>query len=246
MASVVAQPCVSAKPVPARRFDRLFFSTMAFLILVTVFVGFARTYYLAGVFRAPLPNLIVHIHGAFFACWVLLFIMQTTLVAAHRLDIHRRLGLFGFCLASLMVILGLLAATDALVRRGPSVDARAVYAVPVADMLAFSTLIFFAYRARSNPAAHKRLILVATIALLDAAFVRWPVPIQGWNLVSAEVCSYVVLLVLFAYDLVSIRTLHRATLWASLFLFLLQQVRHPIGHSALWQTFAAWAQSLAR
>jgi hypothetical protein len=39
---------------------------MALLILATVFVGFARTYFLAGVFRAPLPSLLVHIHGAVF------------------------------------------------------------------------------------------------------------------------------------------------------------------------------------
>ena len=39
---------------------------MAFLILVTVLVGFGRTYFLAGVFRAPLPSLIIHIHGAVF------------------------------------------------------------------------------------------------------------------------------------------------------------------------------------
>jgi hypothetical protein len=39
---------------------------MAVVILATVFIGFARSYYLAGVFRAPLPNLLVHIHGAVF------------------------------------------------------------------------------------------------------------------------------------------------------------------------------------
>ena len=47
-----------------RRFENLFFSGMAVLILATVFLGFARTYYLAGLFKAPLPNLIIHIHGA--------------------------------------------------------------------------------------------------------------------------------------------------------------------------------------
>ena len=43
------------------RFDNLFFSAMAAVILASVFVGFAPTYYLAGVFKAPLPNLLVHI-----------------------------------------------------------------------------------------------------------------------------------------------------------------------------------------
>ena len=47
--------------------DNVFFPGVAVLILAAVFLGFARTYYLAGVFRAPLPNLLVHIHGAVFS-----------------------------------------------------------------------------------------------------------------------------------------------------------------------------------
>src|ERR1700684_1683911 len=95
-----------------RRSDNLFFSGMAVIVLASVLVGFAHTYYLAGVFKAPLPNLLVHIHGAVFSCWILLLIVQTSLVAAGRVDLHRRLGLLGFALACLMVIVGLLAATD--------------------------------------------------------------------------------------------------------------------------------------
>lgn len=245
MSTVLAQPRLSPSSAPSRRYDHFFFSAMSLLILASVFIGFARTYYLAGVFHAPLPSRIIHIHGAAFSCWILLFVAQAVLVSARRIDIHRRLGLFGFGLACLMVILGLLASTDVLVRHGNSVASRAFYAVPIADMLAFSTLICFAYRARTNPAAHKRLILIATIALLDAAFVRWPVPVHGWNLHSAEMCTCALLLVLVAYDLFSLRTLHRATLWASLFVVFLQQVRGPIGHTALWQNLAAWVQSLA-
>ena len=75
-----------------RRFENLFFSGMAVLILATVFLGFARTYYLAGLFKAPLPNLIIHIHGAVFSSWILLLFAQTSLVAAGRVDLHRRLG----------------------------------------------------------------------------------------------------------------------------------------------------------
>src|SRR5436309_6915699 len=98
------------------RLENLFFSGMAVLILGTVFVGFAKSYYLAGVFKAPLPNLLVHIHGAVFSSWILLLIVQTSLVAAGRVDVHRRLGLLGFGLACLVVILGVLVATENLIR----------------------------------------------------------------------------------------------------------------------------------
>src|SRR5947199_9040498 len=92
-----------------RHFDNFFFSGMALLILATVFVGFARTYYLAGVFHAQLPSLIIHLHGAAFSCWILLLVTQTSLVAAGRVGIHGRIGIAGFLLACLMIILGVLA-----------------------------------------------------------------------------------------------------------------------------------------
>jgi hypothetical protein len=91
---------------------------MALLILGTVFLGFAKTYFLAGVFRAPLRNLLIHMHGAAFTSWMLL-ITQILLVSVSRVDIHRKLGIAGFCLACLMVVLGTLAATNMLARGEP-------------------------------------------------------------------------------------------------------------------------------
>jgi hypothetical protein len=105
--------------LPGRRFDHVFFTSMALVMLVTVFVGFAHTYYLAGLFRAPLPSRIIHVHGAVFSCWILLLVAQTSLVSAGRVDIHRRLGVAGFFLGSLMIVLGVVAATDSLARGAP-------------------------------------------------------------------------------------------------------------------------------
>jgi hypothetical protein len=103
-----------------------------------------------------------------FASWILLLIAQISLVSAGRVDIHRRLGLVGFGLASLMIVMGILAASNSLARGfappGSDLDPKTFYAIPIGDMLIFSTLVFFAFRARFNPSAHKRLILIATIA----------------------------------------------------------------------------------
>jgi len=114
---------------------------MALLILATVFVGFARTYYLAGVFHAPLPSLIIHLHGAAFSTWILLLVTQTswsppaawTFIAAWALRASSWRGL--------MVTLGVLAATDSLVRHGgpPGLDAKLFYVIPMTDMLIFAT-----------------------------------------------------------------------------------------------------------
>jgi hypothetical protein len=99
-----------------------------------------------------------------FSCWILLLIVQTSLAAAGRVDLHRRLGRLGFGLAGLMVVLGLLVATDSVARHFAPGEAgmrvKAFYAVPLSVMRAFGTLIYFAFRNRFNPAAHKRLVLI--------------------------------------------------------------------------------------
>ena len=229
-----------------RRYDHYFFSGMALLMLATVFEGFARTYYLAGVFHAPLPSLIIHLHGAAFSCWILLLVAQTSLISVGRVDIHRRLGIAGFVLAILMVILGVMAATDLLVREGPpGTDAKFFYIVPLSGMMIFGSLIFFAFRARTNPPAHKRLILVATTALVVAAIVRWPFPIVQ-SVSAAYRFSYTFLILLVAYDLWSTRKIHRATLWAGAFLIFVEQITQPVGHTTAWHAFSGWVQSLAR
>jgi FtsH-binding integral membrane protein len=147
-----------------------------------------------------------------------------------------------------MVVLGVLAATDSLVRAAgsPGRDPQAFYIVPMTDMVIFATLVFFAFRSRSNPAAHKRLILVATIGLSIAALARWPFPVVHRNPIRAALFSYVFLLLLVAYDLWSTHKVHRATLWACVLLISVQQVRPLIGSTATWHAFASRVQSVAR
>jgi hypothetical protein len=183
---------------------------------------------------------------AVFTGWILLLIAQTALVSAHRVDIHRRLGLVGFGLACTMPILAIYAAVDALVRHASRPSARAFFVVPTFDILAFIPLIFFAWKYRSNAAAHKRLIIIATIAILDAAVARWPIHASWWDIHQVEWATEAFLIPLFAYDLFSIRKIHRATLWGSVLLVFLQHVRGPIGQSGAWQAFAAWVQHAAR
>ena len=244
-----------ARPSTPTDFERLpnvvrssFLFVVALLMLCTCSSALRTVLYLAGIFGAPLPSLIIHLHGAAFSCWILLLVTQTSLVAAGRVNIHRRLGIAGFILACFMVMLGVLAATDSLGRgTGPSgLDAKFFYVIPMTDMLIFATLVFFAFRARSNPAAHKRLILVATTALLIAALARWPYTIVHRKPMMAALASYIFLIILVAYDLWSIRKVHRATICAGAFLIFVQQIRIPIGKTDAWHAFAGWVLTLSK
>jgi len=251
MATTVAvSPAVTkgTTAVPGRRFDHYFFSCTAWLMLICVLVGFGPTYYWAGVFNAPLPSRIIHIHGALFSCWMLLLIVQNSLASAGKVDIHRKLGLFGFVLACLMVVVGWTAATDRLVRgtAPPGVDTYFFYITPMTDMVVFATLIFFAFRARRDPSAHKRIIYIATVGILIAAIARFRFSWLFHQAPHAAIASYSLLLLLVAYDLWSTRKIHRATLWASGFLIFVQQIRLPIAKTAAWHSVAAGVQSYFR
>jgi FtsH-binding integral membrane protein len=155
---------------------------------------------------------------AAFTCWIPLLITQTALVAAGRVDIHRRLGIAGFLLVCAMVVLGVLAATDSLVGEAGPVgrDPKFFYIIPLSNIFIFAVLTFFAFRARFKPAAHKRLILIATMGLLVAAIARWPFALVHKRAAVAAPCSYIFLVFMVAYDLWSTRKIHRATLWREL------------------------------
>lgn len=234
-------------PLPGPRFDHFFFSVVSLLVLITVFVGFAPSYFLAGMFRAPLPNTIIHVHGAVFSCWILLLVLQTTLVSAHRVDLHRRVGLVGFALACLMVILGMLAGTNLLVRgvapRG--FDPKTFYVVPFSEMIMFPVLVFLAYRERKKAAAHKRFVLIATVALLGVAFARFHVLFLYRRVFPPLLVSYSFLLLLALYDFWSMRKLHYATCFGSTLVIGVGLLRFPLAHTAAWQFFATWVQAHA-
>jgi hypothetical protein len=237
----------AAENLPGRRYDHVFFSGMALLILLTVFYGFARTYYLAGIFRAPLPSFVVHLHGAAFSCWILLLVGQTSLIAAGRVDIHRRLGVAGFTLACLMVVLGVWVNDRALTRGGgpPDAGGAAIYFLGFSLLLVFGVLVAFAFRSRSNPVAHKRLILVATVALLLAAIVRFPLALVQ-EIHKATWLSYTFLLSLLIYDLWSTHRIQRATIAAGAFLIIAEQVAIALGPTVEAQALARWIYVVLR
>lgn len=239
---VISTPVIRLQRPLKPTWDRLFFAGMAVILWATVLVGFSKTYFMAGMVRAPLPNVLIHIHGAAFTAWMLLLVVQIAFISTRRLHWHKRLGLAGFGLAILMVVLGVLAATDAM-RRGAGplgLDAKTFYIVPISDMLVFSTLVFFAYRLRFKPAAHKRLILIASIALMDAAVGRWPLPYFQAHPPMQDLVPFGFLFVLMAYDLLSLRRVQWSTLWASIFLIAVHLVRVPLGLTPTWHAFATW------
>ena len=221
--------------------DRGFFVGMVFLLWATVVWGFAKTYFMAGMVNAPLPNALIHVHGAVFTLWMVLLATQVGLVSAKKLKWHKQLGLAGFGLAVLMLVLGVMAATDSMRRGGDGgsgLGAKTFYVIPITGIIAFSILVYLAYRWRTKPAVHKRLILIATIGISEAAIARWPVAILQVQPQLRLVIILAFLLMVVAYDLVSLKRVHKATIWASAFVMFVMVARIPFAMSPPWQAFA--------
>jgi hypothetical protein len=172
--------------------DRIFFPSMCLLIVVIVWLGFSKSYYAAGMVRAHLPSHIIHIHAVIFSLWLITLMVQTGLVSAKKVQLHCKLGLWGFGLAALVVVVGLMATTDSLRRNVPPPpgffpDPKVFYFGGVSIMLLFATFIGWAYMSRRRPAEHKRLIMYATILLVNAAVGRFPLTIAPMGITTVNI-----------------------------------------------------------
>lgn len=231
---------VSASPAVSRRTDRVFFSGMALLSLAIVFVGFMRTFYLSSYFGRPALSTLRVVHGTAFSSWVVLFAVQTTLIATGRRELHRRLGYAGAVLAAVMVPLGIALAISSA-RAGhapPGLEPLPFLIIPFVDMVVFAPLVAAAVYYRRRAETHKRLMLIATLSLLGAAMARVTGhPGAGGPLVFFGVPDLLILAGV-VYDRRVRGAVHPAYKWGGGAVVLSQVGRLALLKTALWLSIA--------
>lgn len=242
----------NVQPAPAiirRRRERWFYVAMSIAVVITVFAGFAPTFYLRPRFTsAPLMPLL-QVHGVVFTSWIALFVTQTVLVARHRVDLHRRLGVAGGVIAVLMVLIGV---STAVIRASqgatpaPELSPLIFLTVPLGDMLVFSILVSAGFYFRRRPDVHKRLMLLATISILAAAIARLPFAIMQAGPPAFFGFTDIFIVACVVYDLVTLRRIHRATALAGLLIVISQPLRLFIGGTHAWLAFATWLTHFVR
>ncbi len=226
------------RPMPLKRW---FFTALGLAVAATVFTGFATTFYLRGRALPPLAPLLV-VHGCVFTLWILLFLLQSTLIATRRVALHRRLGWCGAVLALAMVAVGTLAAVTSL-RLGrapiPGLDPRSFFVVPMGDLAMFSLFVGAGVGFRRSGESHRRLMLLATLSIIGAAIARIPLGFieRGGPPVFFGLTD-LFLLAGWAHDLLTRRRIHPAFLWGGLALVLSQPLRLVLGGTGLWLRFA--------
>ena len=200
-----------------------FYFFMSLLIVAVIAYGFSFTIG-AHLLHPAIPRpWILYVHAAVFSSWLAFFVLQSTPVRSRKVQWHRRLGLFGVVLGTLIPIVGV--STAVAMGRFNTVslhatDAESFLIIPLFDMVCFTSTFPLAVYWRKKPELHRRLMLVATCALAAAAFGRFPERILPGYLFYAGVDLLILLGV--ARDLIVDRTVHRVYLFA-LPLFILGQ-----------------------
>ncbi|MCF2513611.1 hypothetical protein LVY65_00820 [Sphingomonas sp. G124] len=174
---------VAGVPADRQAAERKFYSRMALLLVAVVFIGFAPSFYLRGVvpsYPRPNPTLppSVLLHGGLFTIWMLVFVAQTQLVAARKVELHMRLGKLSFLLALAIIPMMYLVAVWQVARANqpPFTDPLTWTIVPLAVIPSYAILVWQGWARRSQAQWHKRLMLSAAIlVMLGPAIGRIPI-----------------------------------------------------------------------
>ena len=231
----------SATPVRVH-VNRVIYTWASLGAVLIVFAGFARSYYLKGIFGTPAISFLVHLHGLVMTLWFVLFFVQVRLIAIQRVAWHRRLGLFGGALAVLVVGVGTVTAiTAAALGHSPGPPPLVFLTIPLGDMVTFGTLVSLGLAYRHRAGLHKRLLLLASLATLTAAIARIPLAfIQHGQIPLFLALTDGCILCCIGVDTAIHRRLSPAFGWGFLFVVSSQVFRLWLSGTPQWLHFATW------
>jgi hypothetical protein len=189
--------------------------------------------------RAKLPNKLVHIHGAVFVSWILLLMIQNGLVAIRKVKWHMTLGILGLILPPAMAVLGVLTLFDSIRRNGTGIPAEIILVGDLEELTLFLGLTGWALLARREPAAHKRLMILGTMAMIGPAVNRWPFPDAIRLPATLAICLGLPMF-LVGYDLWSRRRVHRTTVIGYSLIAVSILTFVPFAGMGFWQNVVAW------
>ena len=230
--------------MPSPATDHRFFSVMSIVTSVAIIGGFANTYLPKVTTGTPDVPLIVHFHAAVFTSWLILFVAQTTLVLTGRTAVHRRLGIAGVVLASLMLVVGTATAIT-VARLGhsgiPGVEfpnAEGFLLLNLNATFVFAILVGAGWYFRRDAQTHKRLMLMATAGALVGPGVS-RLPFASGRTPVIAILAMTFLLAGPIYDLVTRRRIHKAYIAGVLLALLaIPPVVTLLSATAAWHTIA--------
>jgi len=230
MASVL----IEGAPPRTRPLRRRFYIGISLLITAIVLAGFSPRLF-DSLVRGVARPWILHVHAAVYLGWLALLIGQSVLAARGKIALHRRVGTFGVAYAVLVLILGVIvsfAVPVMHVRAGewPLDRAASFLPIPLGDMVLFGGFFGAAVVYRHRPEIHKRLVVLASVAVMFAAVSRlWFVE----SSLERMLVWYSPLLLAMGYDLATRRRIHPVYLIGAI-VMAVALTRILLGQSDLW------------
>ena len=222
-----------------------FYRQMAIALSLFVIVGFSRTYYLRFLTDLPPLETLVHWHSIVFSAWLLVFIAQTRLVAAQRVDLHMRLGIAAVVLA--VIVIAISFATTAVKATIPRIHPSGLTPpqftiVGIMSLVLFAGFLGLGIANRRRAAYHKRFMVLAMIGVLTPAASRIIMQIglrEHWTYLVPIVPALFVACCL-AYDWRKSRIVHPVYAFGGAALIASWPLRLMIGRSDWYQPVGEW------
>jgi hypothetical protein len=192
----------------------------------------------------PPPPAILNVHGAVYVLWLGLVSTQIFLVETANIRLHKTLGWWTAGVSAVMVPLGAVAALVDMTRQVGHPDyAPQFLGLEFADMAAFGILVGAGLLRRKDFPAHKRLMILAALSIVDASFSRaWQIEIKvtppgqfGWWFQYFGGTA-LMLIAMAAWDLWRRRRIHPAVLFGAVVLGAQQAVAVLLQFSPGWKS----------
>lgn len=159
---------------PGRKKDP-FYLVMAIIALAVVVAGFFPTYVAPVMSGTFVAKPFVHVHGLVFFLWILISIVQPYLMASGNEQMHRKFGVYAGILALAVITMGVAMAIISGrvdIFNGEDIRPKAFLLIPLTDMMLFAVFVSLGLLNYKRPDYHKRLMLLASVSILPAAFAR--------------------------------------------------------------------------
>jgi hypothetical protein len=184
------------------------------------------------------------IHVWTFSAWMFLLAFQALVAATRRLEWHRMLGMLMIPLAAAMIWSGLASEMQfqqRVLERGQ--DSSDFFAISSTYLLTFAVLVLLAWSHRRNPPAHKRLVLLATAAILAGAHMRvwgglWP---DSWfdenylfRLFFFFGGTLIIIAIGMIHDLLTRRRLHQVYVFGAPSLLIIYMIATSLHDNLAW------------
>jgi hypothetical protein len=225
------------------RHDRTMIAATVAAILLAIVLGFGLDIVRRAHDGSLTFSLIVHLHALAYTGWLVLLAAQVWLVRTGRVALHRRAGPIAWALLVAMAVLGPATAYYGVADNPYMPDQWIAWlSVNFTNAIGSIVLLSAGLMMRRNPSAHKRLMLLGTIAVTEPGFSRiWLVPLQtrlGEGYVPFYIATYIgtclLVLAVGTYDLVTRRRLHPAYVAAALWIFANEALADWLYHQPFW------------